>query len=312
MQEYTYSITISHYNNISLLKRMLKSIPERDDIQIIVVDDYSTFENKEKLKSVYHKNLEIYYQPSNQGAANARNEGVKYATGKWLLAVDCDDMFVEGAFDILDHYKDEDVDYLSYCISCRNAETLEAGTRIEKANSSVLSYIQKPCKKNLKAYKFNNTDTWNKMVSLRFIHANKIHWEENCRVNVDVLYSYLIALKAKTSMIIPDVIYWFVGAPNSITRKERTIAREFQFYLAAQKRNGLFEKLGFGYPYYRHDLLYVVFMLQKRGFKGMIDFFKYKHQHNKEVKEARMKFKYLLNDYNPEAVLSLENNRIVG
>ena len=54
---------------------------------------------------------------------------------------------------------------------------------------------------------------------------------------VDVLYSYLIALKAKTSMIIPDVIYWFVGAPNSITRKERTIAREFQFYLAVQKRN---------------------------------------------------------------------------
>ena len=52
MQEYTYSITISHYNNISLLKRMLKSIPERDDIQIIVVDDYSTFENKEKLTEV--------------------------------------------------------------------------------------------------------------------------------------------------------------------------------------------------------------------------------------------------------------------
>ena len=38
---YVYSITITHYNNPEFLSRMLRSIPERDDIQVIVVDDGS-------------------------------------------------------------------------------------------------------------------------------------------------------------------------------------------------------------------------------------------------------------------------------
>lgn len=49
---------------------------------------------------------------------------------------------------------------------------------------------------------------------------NNIHWENNCRINVDVLYSYLIALKAKSFKVIPDELYWFVGDSNSITRKK--------------------------------------------------------------------------------------------
>jgi len=38
---YNYSIIIPHYNIPELLMRCLKSIPKRDDIQVIVVDDGS-------------------------------------------------------------------------------------------------------------------------------------------------------------------------------------------------------------------------------------------------------------------------------
>ena len=62
-----------HFNSVEMLKRMLKSIPEREDIQVIVVDDFSKDESRIKLSELHHKNLEIYYQSSNQGAANARN-----------------------------------------------------------------------------------------------------------------------------------------------------------------------------------------------------------------------------------------------
>ena len=63
-----------HFNSVEMLKRMLKSIPEREDIQVIVVDDFSKDESRIKLSELHHKNLEIYYQSSNQGAANARND----------------------------------------------------------------------------------------------------------------------------------------------------------------------------------------------------------------------------------------------
>lgn len=38
---YKYSIIIPHYNIPELLQRCLDSIPERDDVQVIVVDDNS-------------------------------------------------------------------------------------------------------------------------------------------------------------------------------------------------------------------------------------------------------------------------------
>lgn len=290
---YTYTISIAHFNSPHLLMRMLKSIPERDDIQIVVVDDFSSRECREQLANLQHKNLEIYYQPSNQGTANARNKASKHAKGKWLLAVDCDDMFVDGAFDILDKYKNEKVDFVSYCISCRDPKTLEPNGKFEKADLSVRKYLEDKSEKNLKLFKYMNTDTWNKMVSMDFFKKNNIHWETNCRVNVDVLYSFLIAKYAKSFIAIPNELYWFVGDTNSITRKKRSIEREFQFFLAAQKRNGFFKLMGMGYPYYRSTWLYVPYLIKKRGFIGMYRFFKYCFLHRELIKEARNKFKYL-------------------
>ena len=39
--DYNYSVIIPHYNIVPLLERCLKSIPDREDIQIVVVDDNS-------------------------------------------------------------------------------------------------------------------------------------------------------------------------------------------------------------------------------------------------------------------------------
>ena len=44
------SIIIPHYNSPNLLKRMLNSIPEREDIEIIVVDDCSKSENVKQVR----------------------------------------------------------------------------------------------------------------------------------------------------------------------------------------------------------------------------------------------------------------------
>ena len=38
---YNYTLLIPHYNIPFLLRRLLKSVPRRDDLQVIVVDDCS-------------------------------------------------------------------------------------------------------------------------------------------------------------------------------------------------------------------------------------------------------------------------------
>ena len=57
--QYRYTIIIPHYNIIDLLGRALSSIPDREDIQIIVVDDnsgikQSEFEKLNNFKNPYY------------------------------------------------------------------------------------------------------------------------------------------------------------------------------------------------------------------------------------------------------------------
>ncbi len=167
---YTYSITIAHYNSSKLLERMLQSIPERDDIQVIVVDDGSASEHVEKLKRLSHNNLELILLEKNSGCANARNVGSQHVKGKWLLAVDCDDVFTEDAFKILDKFKDLEVDYISYCVRRQNVATSANVDSFLKSDTSVRNYIKHQTHSTLMRYKFYNMDTWNKMISMDFFH----------------------------------------------------------------------------------------------------------------------------------------------
>ena len=145
------------------------------------------------------------------------------------------------------------------------------------------------------------------MISVDFLRKNEIRWEP-CRINVDVLFSYQVALKAKKFTAIPDELYYFIGDGNSITRKKRSIEREFGFYLAAQKRNGFFKVLGYGYPFGRPDFLYLPFLLKKRGLKETIQFYKLRKERWQEVLDARKLFVPYLNGIDLEHILDIPEN----
>lgn len=289
---YTYSIVIPHYNSPNTLKRMLSSIPERDDIQIIVVDDGSAEEAKKKLSFLSHKNLYIEYLPENCGGGYARNAGFSKVEGKWFIGCDADDFFADGAFDVLDRYKDENIDYLCYCIKVLDEETLTRRKTV-RSDISVRSYLKGQNKESLNLFKYRNYEPWNKMISVQFMRNNDIRWE-NCRINIDVMFSLQIGLYGKNFIAIPDELYNLVFTKNSITRKKKSIEREFDFYLQVQKRNTIYKALKLSYPFYRPDWMYLPFLLKKRGLKDTIAFYKHKHAHQDEVFEARRAYLPLL------------------
>lgn len=293
MSKFIYSIIIPHYNSPELLKRMLKSIPERGDIQVIVVDDCSKSEEVEKLKLLQHKNLELYFQTENHGAGAARNVGLDQASGKWVLVVDADDIFDDKAFDVLDRYNDADIDYLCYVIDSLDNSLKPDGARII-SSESVKAYCKKPNKENTLRLKYQNLICRNKMVSLSFIKEKNIRFEE-CQVNNDVFYGLSIGHQGAKFIAIPNVLYHSIRSVGSITRQSRTIEREYLFYLQAQKRNGFYEAIGLKrWPYYRYDFLYLPFMIKKRGIKGAYKFLKYRKEHIEEVIEAKEKYLELL------------------
>lgn len=88
-----YSIIIPHFNDFKSLERLLNSIPSRDDIEIIVIDDKSTDEYD--LDSIKSKCIFLNNETPIKSAGTCRNIGLKIAKGKWLLFADSDDVFFE-------------------------------------------------------------------------------------------------------------------------------------------------------------------------------------------------------------------------
>ena len=87
------SVIIPAYNNADLTIKTVKSVLTQtyENIEIIVVDDGSTDDTKNKLK-LFGDGIHYIYK-QNGGACSARNVGIKQATGEYIAPIDCDDIF---------------------------------------------------------------------------------------------------------------------------------------------------------------------------------------------------------------------------
>lgn len=97
------SIIIPVYNAENLLFRALESIPNRDDIEIIVVDDGSTDRTWERLLAWKEKNSErnvkVFRNEVNRGVGYTRNVALDNATGDYVYGVDSDDYLYTAEFE---------------------------------------------------------------------------------------------------------------------------------------------------------------------------------------------------------------------
>jgi glycosyltransferase involved in cell wall biosynthesis len=106
------SIIIPYYKGEEYIHETLKSVYDQtyQDLEVIIVNDGSERAALDLIeKNEAFKNLKIIHQ-KNQGQSSARNNGVKSATGKYILFLDCDDLidktFLEKTHQILSKNKE--------------------------------------------------------------------------------------------------------------------------------------------------------------------------------------------------------------
>lgn len=112
------SIIIPCWNSKEYLGKCLESIPKRDDIEIICINDGSTDKTLDLLKNYkefMYKDIEILNYKKNKGVSYARNMGIDKAKGEYLLMLDSDDYINSEIFNkIVDNYLNGDYDMVFY------------------------------------------------------------------------------------------------------------------------------------------------------------------------------------------------------
>lgn len=221
-----FSVIIPHYNSISLLKRLLNSIPIDESIQLIVVDDQSTV-NLEEIKSLIEIRGGIFIcnTTNGKGAGVCRNLGLSQAIGRWLVFADADDYFLEGAFDILGKYSyaEEDIIYFSPISRYENGTVAKRHVSYEKF---VKCYVEMPSTHNEMILRYKFMTPWSKMIKNQLVRKNKIFFDEIPASN-DVMFSMKTAYCAKKIGASEEKIYCVTSAKNTLTTK-----RNEQYYWA--------------------------------------------------------------------------------
>lgn len=218
MKQYNYSIIIPHYNIPNLLVRCLNSIPKRDDIQIIVVDDNSPNADSylDSYPELNQDNLTFVPNRNNVGGGGCRNIGLQYAVGRWLIFADADDFFTPCFNELLDKYNQSDADIIFFKSNSLDSDTYENSNRDVYINERVDLFF-KDRKSGEIVLRYATMSPWGKFIKRNLVVSHDIRFEETIKCN-DVAFSYHIGHYAKSIEVVPIAMYCNTRRKNSVSR----------------------------------------------------------------------------------------------
>ena len=100
MGQIKVSVVIPVYNSAEFILRALDSIPDRDDIEVLITDDGSTDNSLELIKNYPRLNIKLVIHEKNMGISMAVNDASKLATGEYLYRLDPDDYLYTNEFNL--------------------------------------------------------------------------------------------------------------------------------------------------------------------------------------------------------------------
>ena len=238
------SVIVPIYNVEKYLEKCINSLLSQtlEDIQIILVNDGSKDNSGNIAKECEknNKNRIIYVEKENGGLSDARNYGLKYATGDFIAFLDSDDYIEKNAYEeMYNKAIEENADY----VECDFIWEFPNKIRVDK---------QYPYKNKKEMLSFVRVVAWNKLIKRQLITDNNLEFPKGLRYE-DVEFTYkLIPFINKFAYVDKPFIH-YVQRKGSIAnvQNERTaeiftvLDNVIEFY----KKNNIYEK-------YRDELEY--------------------------------------------------------
>ena len=211
-----YSIIIPHYNRQDLLVRCVDSIPQRDDVEVIIVDDHSDpgkvdFAN---FPGLHRKNTTCIFSDGKhgKGPGYARNVGLGKAQGKWVIFADSDDYLLENISEIMDRHLNDKEDVIYFKCSKRNVD----GVSVE-SYEYINDVIERALNGDDEELLYATPCPWAKFIKLDYLKKNNIKFEHVIGGD-DILFSIELSKNTRNRKYEDESFYCVVMAPNSLTR----------------------------------------------------------------------------------------------
>ncbi len=192
----TFSIIIPTYNHGDKISRSVNSLLNQsfEDWELIIVDDGST-DNTFEVIMRFQRDLRIKYKhQKNAGVSMARNRGINYAQGEYLLFLDSDDEVTSNW--LQDYYEIIKENTNIGIISC-GIKLPDGNKRLPRINKKISNYkyqnltgsflLNRKVFKGIKGYDINlkHSENWELMArALEYCTDNnlKILFTDNCNL----------------------------------------------------------------------------------------------------------------------------------
>lgn len=108
------TVIIPVYNQEKMVLEAIKSVPERNDIEILVIDDGSTDNTLEVLRQYQmtsSRNMVVLYNEENKGVGFTVNKGYDYASGEYVVLLGSDDQLLPDFNKVVEELDGTDIVY---------------------------------------------------------------------------------------------------------------------------------------------------------------------------------------------------------
>lgn len=226
---YKISVGMPVWGVEKYIQRCLESVLNQDfdNMEVLVVDDCGpdkSIDIAENIKKNHPKGniIRIIHQPRNMGCWAARNRILEEAKGKYILLIDSDDYFAEGAIPTLYKQAEESgaeatygsvdvVDEQGNRIYDSGVDGISLPNMVLKGSNSLASYANSTIHKR-KLHNF----IWNVLLRSDFIEKHHLRFKQT-KFWDDVLFNADMQPLVESARFITDVTYHYVIRDNSLS-----------------------------------------------------------------------------------------------
>jgi len=209
---YKYSVIIPYKGRPLLLNKAVASIPDREDIQIIIVhNDVGPLEDECRFE--FKKAALMVFNYPYGGPGGARNAAIGKALGRFILYCDADDYFSDDAFDYFDRDCSKSYDIVYYGVDSRNTSIGLRGSRHKPYTKLVTAYLGTHDESDIR---YNWGSACGKLFRTELIKKNGILFGEG--PGGDVLFSAKAGYYAGAISVHSDIVYIMVEDSQSMNR----------------------------------------------------------------------------------------------